>query len=256
MEVRGALPRTRAALGSPSGRGARATPVSGSARRAALAALAALSFAGCSPYVEGNGVYYEEHRAPNETFYGVHVQDGIQVTVTSGAGQQDVVVSGDANVVKDYVVTEVATDQGSGPVLHVRLAANHPPIDTTIPIRAVVQLGELRSAEADGNSRVSASGVATFLLSLEASGKSDVVVIGSGGGRVELAVDDASIDAGAYPVSEGALVAVSSGGRAEIHSDGVVAGSVGAGSTLENFGSGACTGVSADASATVLCPVP
>ncbi len=258
MEAAGACARTCPAVGSSSDRRPAATGLPRSARSAGLAllALAALAVAGCDPYVEGNGVYLEEDRTPTQTVFGVHVQDGIQATVASAAAQQKVVVSGDANIVKDYVKTEVVADQGSGPVLHVRLASGHPTLDPALPLRAVIQLAELRSVEADGDSHVSASAVATQLLSLEASGKSSVVVMGAGGARVEVSVADAAVDAGAYPVSEGALVAVSGGGRVEVHSDGPVAGTVATGSTLENFGAGTCAGVTADAGATLLCPVP
>jgi len=262
MGADGARARTPSALGGPSPRCPSATPLPRSAHPVGLVALAlaALVVAGCDPYVEGNGVYYEENRTPAETFTGVHVQDGIEATVASGSAQQKVLVSGDANIVRDYVKTEIVTDRGSGPVLHVRLATSSPTLDPTIPLRAVIELAELRSVQADGDSHVSASGVATLLLSIEAYGNSDVLVMGPGGGRIEVVASDAAVDAGSYPVSEGALVDLSSGSRAELHSDGPVAGTVRGGCTLENFGSGLCNGVIVPSgetpSPTILCPVP
>ena len=45
-------------------------------------------------------------------------------------------------------------------------------------------------------------------------------------------------------------------GRASLHSDGPVTGTVAAGCTLQNFGTDACTAVVPQAGATVVCPVP
>ncbi len=253
MKAGGARHRTRAALWTSSDRRSRATGLSRWARPAGCAALAlaAALAAGCHPYVEGNGVYGEEDRTPAQTFTGVEVHDGIEVTVTSGAAQQRVIVSADQNVVQ-WMTTRVSTDTGSGPVLH--LSIDKAGWTSTNPPRAVVDLAELRYVNAQDDSHVSASGVATLLLSVQAYQRSDVFVMGSGGGRIEVVADDATVDAGTYPLGEGALVTLTSRSRAEVHSDGPVAGSAAAGSTLENFGSGTCAGVVADAGATILCP--
>ncbi|HEY6098390.1 MAG TPA: DUF2807 domain-containing protein, partial [Anaeromyxobacter sp.] len=80
-----------------------------------LAAAALLSvagaLAGCQPYVQGNGVYREERRNDLGAFTGVHLEDGIEATVTAGIAQQMVTVSGDANVLP-YIETEVRTEAG------------------------------------------------------------------------------------------------------------------------------------------------
>ncbi|HET8541168.1 MAG TPA: DUF2807 domain-containing protein, partial [Anaeromyxobacter sp.] len=260
VEAGGARARTWSGRGTPRDRCRAATRLPGSARPAwfGALALALLGAAGCTPYVEGNGVYHEEDRTPAETFTGVRIQDGIEATVTSGAAQQKVVVSGDANIVKDYVKTEIVSDQGSGPVLHVRVASGGGTVDPSLPLRVRVELAELRYVHAGGDSHVKATGVATLLLKTEARGKSSVLVMGAGGGRIEVVASDSSVDAASYPVAEGALVDLSSGARAELHSAGAVAGTVRGGCTLENFGDGLCHGVVVPVgeTATILCPVP
>lgn len=217
----------------------------GSARLAGLLALVlgALAAAGCSPYVQGNGVYGEEVRTPAETFTGVQVEDGMEATVVAGAAAQRVVVSGDANLLP-YIETAVITDQGSGPVLHVSIDFHGGSGSPTIPPRVVVSLAELRYLQAADDSHATATGVATPLLTLEAHGKSDLLVSGAGGLRVEVIASESAVDAGSYPVSEGALVDLSAGSRAELQSDGPVAGTVRGGCTLDNLlGAGSCAGV-------------
>jgi hypothetical protein len=232
-----------------------------SARPAGFAALAlaALAVAGCDPYVQGNGVYVEENRTPSETFTGLQIQDGFEATVTSGAASQRVVVSGDANVVKDYVKTEVITDAGSGPVLHVRIEMPGGTVEPNLPLRVVVDLAELRYVNATGSSRLTASGVATQQLYVEARDDSDAEIRGSGGERIQVVASSSSrVFSAAYPVSGGALVDLSSAAHAQLHSDGPVAGSVGSDAVLENLGTGICTGVSVPAgeTATIECPGP
>jgi hypothetical protein len=209
--------------------------------------------------VQGNGVYGEENRTPSTTFTGVHAQGGVQATVTSGAARPKVIVSGDANLVP-YIETRVVTEDGDRQVLHVRVDVPGGSWSSTIPPRVVVDLAELEYAHAAGDSHLSASGVATQHLSIEAHGKSDVLVMGPGGGRIQVVASDAAVDAGAYPVSEGAQVELSSGARAELRSDGPVAGAVRAGCRLENLGSGRCAAVLVPAGETppptILCPVP
>lgn len=254
----GVLPRppTPPRAGRARRRCAAATRVTRSARLAWFGAIGlATVIAGCEPYVEGNGVYREEDRTPAETFTGVHVEDGITAVVTSGAALQKVVVSGDANIVHDQMRTEVLTDHGSGPVLHVRMRTDN--LSPDIPPRVVVELGELRYVAAwDEKSHVSASGVATLLFWVEAHGKGEVLLSGPGGGRIEVVASDARIEAGYYPVSEGALVDLSSSSRVTLNSDGPVAGTVGAQCTLTNLGSGSCQGVTSDPTASVCVPVP
>lgn len=208
----------------------------------AAVALAAAALAGCDPYIEGNGVFREEDRTPPTTFQGIHVEDGIEVTVTSGA-EQKVTVSGDSNLL-EYLETDVVAEPGLGPILRLRIEVPDGSWSSTLPPRAVVQLGELRYVLATGRSHVGASQVATAALAIQASDRSDVLVSGPGGATIDVIASGASVDAGSYPVTDGAEVALSSGARVELRSDGPVTGTVGDGCTLDNLlGTGSCAGV-------------
>jgi hypothetical protein len=206
-------------------------------------ALAVLAVAGCDPYVQGNGVYFEEARTPAEALTGVRAFDGIEATVTAGAAEQRVVVSGDANLVP-YIRTTVVDEVGEAPVFEVSIEVPGGTWSSSIPPRVVVELASLEYLFATDDSHVDASDVATQLLFVEAYGRSDVVVSGAGGGRIDVVASGATVWAGSYPVSDGAQVDLSLGARAWLHSDGAVTGTVRAGCTLDNqLGSGTCAGV-------------
>jgi len=241
-------------------RRASTTPLPRSARPFGFAALAvAAALTGCKPYVEGNCVNGSEVRTPTQTFQGLRVESAIQATVNAGAAQPKLVVSGDANLLP-YIHAEVVPDPGSVPAGVLRLWIEVPAgnFSICIPPLAVLDTGELSYVGAEGDSHVDLSGLATPLLSVEASGKSAVNVAGAGGGRIQVVASDATVDAAAYPVTAGAQVDLTSGARAELHSDAAVAGTAGAGCTLYNFGKDACTAVVASGTPppTVLCPVP
>ncbi len=258
MEARGARARTRSALGSSSERCAFATGLPRWIRPAWSAlAVAALAASACSPYVEGNCVSGSETRTLATAFEGVRVQNAIHATVTSGAAQPRLVVSGDANLLP-YIHDELVRDSGSVPsyVLRVWIEVPSGSFSTCVPPAVAVDTGELRYVGAEGDSDVDASGVATQTLAIDASGKSIVTVSGAGGERIQVTASDARVDAATYPVSLGAEVALTSGARASLHSDGPVTGSVGAACTLQNFGTDACTAVVPDGGATIVCPVP
>ncbi len=195
------------------------------------------------------------------TFEGLRVRDGIEATVTAGAAQPRLVVSGDANLLP-YIHAEVEADPGSVPAGILRLWIEVPAgnFSICIPPLAVLEMGELKYVGAEGDSHVNASGVATQLLSVEAYGKSDINVAGPGGGRIQVVASGATVDAATYPVSDGAQVDLSSGARAGLHSGGAVTGTVGAACTLYNFGTDACTAVTVPPGATppptIICPVP
>lgn len=260
MEARGARAPTRGPVGTPSERCARATGLPRSARSLSLAAVALAATSACGAYVEGNCVDASETRTLSAPFQGVRVQDGIQATVASGTAPPSLVVSGDANLLP-YLHVEIAPDPGSVPSNVLRLWMEVPSgtFTTCIPPTAVLAAGELSYVRAEGDSHVSASGVATRILSVEASGKSNVEVAGPGGDRIQVVADDASVHARTYPVALGAQVDLTNGARAELHSDGAVNGSVGPGCTLSNFGTGACTAVvpaSGTPPPTIACPAP
>jgi hypothetical protein len=164
-------------------------------------------------------------------------------------------VSADANVLP-YVRTKLENVVLSGPILHVWLEPPSGGLTSTNPLRVVVSLAELRYAKAEGDSHLSASGVATQQLSLDASDRSDIFVMGAGGERLEILASNATVDADAYPVTGGALVTLSSASRATLSCAGPVAGTAGGGSTLLNEGAGTCAGVVVPQgeTATIQCP--
>jgi hypothetical protein len=217
----------------------------------------ALAASGCRPYVEGNCVSGSETRTLEATFEGVRVENAIHATVTAGVAQPRLVVSGDANLLS-YIRTKIEADSGSVPsnVLHLWIEVPGGTFSPCVPPTAVLDAGELRYIGADGDSDVDASGVATRTLSVGATAKSIVTVTGAGGERIQVEVSDARVDASTYPVSLGADVTLTGGGRASLHSDGPVTGTVAAGCTLQNFGSDACVAVVPQSGATVVCPVP
>lgn len=255
MRVVGARLHTRSALGSSRERGAGATPPPRSARSAGFAALALLALAACEPYVQGNGVYLEENRTPEGVvLVGLHVEDGLEVAVTSGAAQQHVTVSGDANLV-EYIVTDVQ-DEGGGAVLHLRIDAPGG-WSSTIPPRAVVRLVQLEYLLVRGDSQVSVADAAAPLLTILASEGSDVDVAGAGGAAIAVTASSAIVDAGAYPVTEGASVDLSEGARVELRSDAEVTGTVRSACTLDNLlGAGSCVSVVVEGDGTLLCNPP
>jgi len=251
--VRGARARTGSALGTSRERCAGATPSPGSARSAGFLALAALlGLAACDPYVQGNGVYLEQDRTPGgAALTGVHVEDGIEVTVTSGASEQKVTVSGDANLV-EYIVTDVQ-NEASGPVLHLRIDVPGG-WSSTIPPRAVVHLAQLQYLLAKGDSPVDVSGAAAPLLTILASEGSDVVVAGAGGAGIAVTASSARVDARTYPVTDVASVDLTEGARVYLHSDAAVTGTVREACTLDNLlGAGTCAAVVVEGPATLLC---
>jgi len=257
MQAEAARARTSPALRSSRARGASATPLPRSARRLGVAALLVAALA-CRPYVQGNGVFLEEDRSPSVgPFTGVHVEDGIDATVTSGAATQSVVVSGDANVVK-YVKTEVKTETVRGVavgVLHVSVDVPGGEFETTIPIRAVIRVRALGFAAASEDARIDVADAATPELVIEARGGSQVSVRGLGGTSLYATLDAAALDAGSYAVSF-AEVNLTAKSFAQLRADVTVTGSVQGASTVENLlGTGVCD-VTKDEASTVRCNAP
>jgi hypothetical protein len=191
-------------------------------------------------------------------FQGVRVQTALQANVTGGAAQPKLVFSGDTNLLQ-YVHYALEQDAGSVPATVLRLWIEVPGGDFGICLPPAVALdaGQLSFIGAEGDSHVDASGLTAQTLAIEASERSDVTVAGPGGGRLQVVADHAFVHAASYPVSDGALVTLTSAALAEVHADGPVTGSVGGGSTLANLGTGTCAGVVASGTPppTITCPV-
>lgn len=221
---------------------------------AAALILLAVGLAGCEPYVEGNGVLREETREV-PAFVGLALSDGIQATVTAGAAQQLVKVSGDENVLQ-YVDTVVVERASVGRVLEVKTESSY---QSRNPLRVSVSVPAVSYLAATGASPVTVTGAAATDFTVEAADGSHLVL--SGGGGANLAVTlaggqhgGASLDARGYPVGD-AQVRLTAGARAQLAAAGSVQGTVAGGSVLENVGEGACT-VTADESSAVTCSAP
>lgn len=255
-----AAARTFSSSDSPGGRGAGATPLPRSAHRVATWALLAAALAGCDPYVQGNGVYLEERRSGLAPFVGLHLEDGIEATVTAHAEAQGVLVSGDANVVP-YIRTEVQVDGGRA-VLHVFISQQ---FGRTIPPRAAIEAPAFEYVLATQGSRAHVRDAATPSFTVVADQGSTLDLAGPGGVAagesisVELA-SGAVLDATFYPVSQSASVELSGASIARLHSDGPVTGTVANASELDNLsGTGDCAAVVRDETSKVRCrppPVP
>lgn len=199
---------------------------------AALAIVAALG--ACDADLQGNGVYLEEPRTVG-AFDALRVEDGIAAYVTVGPAQT-VKVIGDSNAVQ-YIDTSVdpfAVGSATS-VLHVSSSRALSPI---VPPMVVVTVPSLRWAGGQQGSP----------LQLKRPAGSTAVAP-----PLAVVLDAASLDATAFPTA-GALVALTAGSTARLHSDGPVTGSVTGGSHLDNLlGTGPCD-VTTTAGSTVACP--
>jgi hypothetical protein len=253
MEALPARVPTSRALGFPRARGSGATPVPRSTRLAAALALLAAALVGCESFVQGNGVYQEERRPDPGPFTGVHVESGIEASVTAGVTDRSVTVSGDANVVP-YIEVQVQNDAGLQ-VLHVFISK---PFVGTIPPRAVIEVPSLEYALATESSRVSGRSLAATSFHVVGDDGGNVVLEGAAlpaGQSLDVRLGNgATLNATAYGVSDGAVVQLSGGSVAKIHSDGPVSGTVRGGSLLDNLhGTGGCAQVVVDGSSTLSC---
>jgi hypothetical protein len=249
--------RTSAPLGSPSLRGGSATPPRRRARPFGVALLAGLALAGCEPYVQGNGVFLEEDRSSSfGPFTGLHVEDGIRVTLTANVEQQSVRVSGDANLLP-YVTTEIRQENVHGQatkVLHLSIDAKD--YDPAIPVIAVLDVSAVRYLSASQGSRIDARGAAATEMIVDARERSSVLLAGTGGSALRATLDAAEVDAGSYPVDV-ANVSLTNQSRIELHADVGVFGSAQGKSQVDNLlGDGSCAAVTVDAESTRLCREP
>ncbi len=264
--------RTSRDLGTSRRRGAIATGAPrfhGAALRLAAAAAAVLALARCDPYVEGNGVYFEEDRTGQfsaSQIVGVHAEDGVLATVTAHAASQRVVVSGDANLVP-HVRTEIQMEtvhDALQPVLHVYvdLSGGYTFVN---PPTIAVQVSDLVYALAKQNGNVDVTGAAAAIFTVRAESGGDVSLVGPnasdpdgfpGGDRINVYASDGNVDAHLYATTSATLAAyveLSQGAHAQIHADGPVSGTAsGAGTWLDNTaGIGSCAGVTASGGAQV-----
>jgi hypothetical protein len=233
------------------------TPIAPRAPSLSLATvvlLLAVGFAGCEPYVEGNGVLREEAREL-PSFGGVVVSDGIQAAVTVGAAAQLVTVRGDENVL-EFVDTVVTDRPGVGAVLEVRTGSAY---QSQHEVGVVVSVPVLSYLAASDASPATVVGAAAPVFTVEAVDGSHLVLSGGGGARLVTTLGGgqhggASLDARGYPVSD-AEVTLTAGAVARVHAATSVSGVVGGASRVENEGAGTCA-VTASGASVVVCAAP
>lgn len=226
-------------------------PSSNAARNGARLVLilgATVALPGCDRWVVGDGVFAESVRNVS-SFTGVEVENGIQVSVSSGAADQSVRVSGDENVLQ-YVKTSVE-GRALGPTLTVKTTVRH--VESTHPLLVTVEVPSFDHVEADDGSRVSVTNASADTFTVAASEGANVELAGSGGAHLDATVwGSARLDARSW-VAGDARVALDDGGEALLHVDGDVTGTVGSRAMLENEGEGPCD-VTSSSDATVQCP--
>ncbi len=241
----------------PPGRRRWATPLSRSARLAALTMAAAVT--ACDPYVQGNGVYLELERMPGP-FAGLHVDDAIAATATVSEGAAHAVhVSGDANLL-EHVKTQVRTLDVRGvsvDVLHVWIEEPSGGYSPTIPIRASVVLPALRFLGAIGAARLEAIGVAAQELDVTAAGGGTLEASGPGGAALYAVVDGARVDLDGYPVATRVDLRVTGRSTVGVSASGTLAGEArGAGTVVTNAATAAVCELATSEGATGPCSPP
>jgi hypothetical protein len=230
----GAAP-TVTALGPPSVRGFSIT---------VWGIVAAALLVGCNPRLQGSGVYLEEPRE-REAFVGIHLQDGVSASVTSGE-PQTLRVIGDSNVVPHIDTSVVDEPLGLTTIQVLRVSVSEG-YDPTIAPRVVVSVPSFIFVrvlgDADGDRVVAAdvNDAAAPMFTAEASGRSRVTLSGAGGAGIGAALGgDALLDATEY-VTSAAVVALSGRATAMLRSNGPVTGTAVDDSRVDNLlGTGPC----------------
>ena len=207
-------------------------------------ALAASALLGCTPVVEGNGQYRALTFDGLPNIHAVSIGSGVTATVTvnGAANRQTVVLSGDDNVVGQYLTVEVVDG-----VLETKLEGISE-LEPKIPPTLVVGIHTLDGVTAREGARVTANGVAAAALRVEASGRSDVALSGAVAGVLAAALSGGSLLDAKSLTTGSAQVSLAGASSAELQTAGVVSGTGTGGSTVRVFGGGTCGIVLADGS--------
>ncbi|HEX8699147.1 MAG TPA: DUF2807 domain-containing protein [Myxococcaceae bacterium] len=192
----------------------------------ALAAILVGCDGGCGE-IPGNGVIVEQSR-DTAPFTGVVSSLGIQAEVLVGP-EQSVKLRGDENLL-DLISLSVGTDG----VLTAWWAASAPPVETQ-PFVLTLTTPTLRTAGAEGRSRLVARGIQADEFSVSASDRSEVVLEGTAQGLTLEAWGGGRVLARELPVGA-AVVTMREGGLATLHVTQQLTGSVVDGSSLTVHG--------------------
>ena len=201
-----------------------------------LSLLSALALTGCHGAVTGNGVLGEEQR-PVAPFDAVDISLGIEAFVTANAAAQQVVISGDENLLQ-FVLTPV-----EGGVLSTQLHGTSG-IEPVHPIQLAVKATALHSVRAHEAAAVDVKDAGDpapgFTFEVVAAEASQVQLQGTGGHQLTVNLSGASrLDAWSYPAAA-ASVLVSGASVLRIHAAADVTGSASGASVVEITGGGTC----------------
>ena len=201
--------------------------------RSGLVALALLACTACNPTVMGNGVF-AERTFEIDAFDRLDVGYGFTVSVTAGAATRALVISGDENIVNQYLAVGVtnSTLRIDHTVDFIRVHA----------ISVHLDAPELVAVTAREGTRMTAEGVSAPAFAVTASEASEVTLSGAPGAGATLAATldtGATLDARGYPVA-GAAVALTSHSTAALACTGPVTGQASGASTVTVQGGGTC----------------
>jgi len=216
-----------------------------------LPLLAAL--AGCSNFVEGNGVYAErvlDAGSALPVFHGAVIGFPGDVDVSGHppsasiyceAQARRVVLSGDENVIEHIKVQVDASGRLVTTIDVDGYSSVHPP-------QLLVNAPDLLGVEATGGSEVTVHDPPTDVFSVLASARGHVVLHGAGGGQLQAAlVGGAELDASAYPVASATLT-LAGASSATVWPEEAVSGTAAEGSCVLVKGSAGCAMTLADGS--------
>jgi hypothetical protein len=201
--------------------------------------------AGCSSFVEGNGVYAErvlEAGPALPEFHGVSIGfpgdvdvsgHPLVATVYAAAEARRVVLSGDENVIEHI---KVSVDAGGRLVTTIDVdgySSVHPP-------QLLVHAPSLAAVESLGGADVAVHGAPAVDFGVIASSRGHVTLAGPGGGDLTAALSGgAQLDASAYPVRS-AVLTLAEASCAKVWPEQPVTGAAADGSTVLVKGSAGC----------------
>jgi hypothetical protein len=201
--------------------------------RTGLAALVLLACTACHPTVMGNGVF-AERTFDVAAFDRLDVGYGFTVNVVAGASARSLVISGDENIIAEYLTVQVA---GS------TLRIDHDEDFIRVhPITVNLDATELVAVTAREGIRMTAGDVDAAAFSVRATEGSEVLLSGAppAGAALTASLDSGStLDARAFPVAS-AAVALTSHSSAQLTCSGPVTGSASDVSVISVLGGGTC----------------
>ena len=201
--------------------------------RPGLAALVLLACTACNPTVMGNGVF-AERTFDVAAFDRLDVGSGVTVNVVVGAPSRAVVISGDENIINEYLAVGVDSS-----TLRIDHTLDFVPVHA---VNVLIDAPELVAATARERTELTISGARAARFEIRASESSRVRLSGTpaAGAALDATLDtSASLDARAFPVAS-ATVALTSHASATLACSGPVSGTASGVSEITVLGGGTC----------------